>query len=43
MGLDIGPKTEALYADAIKDAKTVIWNGPMEYSNSKTTTRVQLQ
>ena len=29
MGLDIGPKTEALYADAIKDATTVIWNGPM--------------
>lgn len=29
MGLDIGPKTEKLYADAIKDAKTVIWNGPM--------------
>ena len=29
MGLDIGPKTEALYADAVKDAKTVIWNGPM--------------
>jgi phosphoglycerate kinase len=29
MGLDIGPKTEELYADAIKDAKTVIWNGPM--------------
>ncbi|CUU45849.1 phosphoglycerate kinase [Clostridium beijerinckii] len=29
MGLDIGPKTEALYTDAIKDAKTVIWNGPM--------------
>ena len=29
MGLDIGPKTEALYADAIKDAKTVIWNGPI--------------
>ena len=29
MGLDIGPKTDALYADAIKDAKTVIWNGPM--------------
>lgn len=29
MGLDIGPKTEVLYADAIKDAKTVIWNGPM--------------
>lgn len=29
MGLDIGPKTETLYAEAIKDAKTVIWNGPM--------------
>lgn len=29
MGLDIGPKTAKLYADAIKDAKTVIWNGPM--------------
>ncbi|MDU3524492.1 phosphoglycerate kinase [Clostridium sp.] len=29
MGLDIGPKTETLYDDAIKDAKTVIWNGPM--------------
>ncbi len=29
MGLDIGPKTAKNYADAIKDAKTVIWNGPM--------------
>jgi len=29
MGLDIGPKTAELYADAIKGAKTVIWNGPM--------------
>ena len=29
MGLDIGPKTQALYADAVKDAKTVVWNGPM--------------
>ena len=28
-GLDIGPKTQALYADALKDAKTVVWNGPM--------------
>ena len=28
-GADIGPKTCALYADAIKTAKTVIWNGPM--------------
>ena len=29
MGLDIGPKTDNIYAEAIKDAKTVIWNGPM--------------
>lgn len=29
MGLDIGPKTVELYADAIKNAKTVVWNGPM--------------
>ena len=29
IGLDIGPKTQALYADAVKDAKTVVWNGPM--------------
>ena len=29
MGLDIGPKTTALYADAVKSAKTVVWNGPM--------------
>ena len=28
-GLDIGEKTSKLYADAIKDAKTVVWNGPM--------------
>ena len=28
-GADIGPKTRALYAEAIKSAKTVIWNGPM--------------
>ena len=28
-GLDIGPKTAALYADAVKNAKTVVWNGPM--------------
>jgi len=28
-GLDIGPKTAALYADAVKSAKTVVWNGPM--------------
>jgi len=29
MGLDIGPKTAKVYADAVKEAKTVIWNGPM--------------
>ena len=29
MGMDIGPKTEKLFADAIKGAKTVFWNGPM--------------
>ena len=29
MGLDIGPKTQALFADAAKTAKTVVWNGPM--------------
>ena len=29
MGLDIGPKTAEIYADAVKSAKTVIWNGPM--------------
>ena len=29
MALDIGPKTTELYANAIKGAKTVVWNGPM--------------
>ena len=28
-GLDIGPKTCQLFADAVKSAKTVVWNGPM--------------
>ena len=28
-GLDIGTKTAELYADAVKSAKTVVWNGPM--------------
>lgn len=28
-GADIGPKTIALYSDAVKNAKTVVWNGPM--------------
>ena len=29
MGMDIGPKTAELYAEAVKFAKTVVWNGPM--------------
>jgi len=29
MGLDIGPKTAKIYADSVREAKTVIWNGPM--------------
>ena len=35
MGLDIGPKTEKLFSDAIKGAGTVIWNGPMGVSEWK--------
>jgi phosphoglycerate kinase len=35
MGLDIGPKTQALFADAIKGAGTVVWNGPMGVSEWK--------
>ncbi|MDR3239866.1 MAG: phosphoglycerate kinase, partial [Clostridiales bacterium] len=36
MGVDIGEKTQALFAEALKPAKTVVWNGPMgvfEFSN----------
>ena len=29
MGMDIGPKTIAAFCDAVKDAGTVVWNGPM--------------
>ena len=29
LGLDIGPKTAEIYAEAAKTAKTVVWNGPM--------------
>ncbi len=29
MGVDIGPKTRKLYAEEVKNAKTVVWNGPM--------------
>ena len=46
MGMDIGPKTIELYADAVKDAKTVIWNGPMgvsEFENYAAGTRAVAQ
>ena len=33
-GLDIGPKTRELFADAVKNAKTVVWNGPMGVSEN---------
>ena len=29
MGMDIGPKTVELFSDAVKNAKTIVWNGPM--------------
>jgi phosphoglycerate kinase len=29
MGLDIGPRTARVFADALHDASTVVWNGPM--------------
>lgn len=32
--LDIGPKTRELYADAVRNAKTVVWNGPMGVSEN---------
>ena len=35
MGLDIGPKTQKLFSDAIKGAGTVVWNGPMGVSEWK--------
>ena len=35
MGLDIGPKTQELFANAIKGAGTVVWNGPMGVSEWK--------
>ena len=46
IALDIGPKTAALYADAVKNAKTVVWNGPMgafEMSNFADGTRAVAQ
>ncbi|MBQ1991671.1 MAG: phosphoglycerate kinase [Clostridia bacterium] len=35
-GLDIGTKTRALFAEAVKTAKTVVWNGPMGVSENPT-------
>ncbi|MFV0363540.1 MAG: phosphoglycerate kinase [Suipraeoptans sp.] len=46
MGLDIGPETEKIFADAVKDAKTVVWNGPMgtfEMSNFASGTKAVAQ
>ena len=34
MGLDIGPKTAEMFAEAVKSAKTVVWNGPMGVSEN---------
>jgi phosphoglycerate kinase len=42
MGLDIGPRTEELFASAIKGAGTIVWNGPMgvsEWENFASGTR----
>ncbi len=38
-GLDIGPKTQELFADAVKSAKTVVWNGPMGVFENPTLAR----
>ena len=39
MGMDIGPKTIELYSDAVKNAKTVVWNGPMGVFENPTLAR----
>ena len=38
-GLDIGEKTRELFADAVKSAKTVVWNGPMGVFENPTTSQ----
>lgn len=46
MGLDIGPNTQAAYADILRKAKTVVWNGPMgvfEWPKFATGTRAVAQ
>ncbi len=42
-GLDIGTETAKLYADAVKSAKTVVWNGPMGVFENPTLAAEQLQ
>ncbi len=41
-GVDIGPKTRELFAEALKNAKTVVWNGPMGVFEMTTLQKVQL-
>lgn len=46
MGLDIGPETVKLFSEAIKNSKTVVWNGPMgvfEFDNFATGTNAVAQ
>ena len=42
-GLDIGPKTRELFADAVKNAKTVVWNGPWAFQKILALQQVLLQ
>lgn len=35
IGLDVGPKTQELFADELKRAKTIFWNGPLGYFENK--------
>ena len=41
-GVDAGPKTTQLYAEEVSQAKTVLWNGPMEYLKLKGRVKVHL-
>lgn len=46
MGLDIGPKTRELFANAVRESKTVVWNGPMgvfEFENFSNGTKAIAQ
>ena len=42
-GCDIGPKTAEMYAEAVKTAKTVVWNGPMGYLRTRHLQQVRSQ